>query len=363
MTNIFLMALEPIQTRYTAQWWDSIPEMLNRTAKIKDKEITVWNIDGGFLFDDETTPGAFLNFANTNIWKNNQINTLTNHFKNKIVQPGDKILFTDAWHPGILQVKYISELLNIPVEVHSIFHAGSYDPFDFLGRLIKDKRWTFNAERAFFYASDYCYFATNFHIEMFAKNLFGEKYWDQDAFDKKIVRSGQPHDVMIEHLLAYTNIPKENIILFPHRIAPEKQLPIFKDLAESLPQYKWIVCQEKKLEKEEYHKLLGEAKVIFSANLQETLGISAMEGVLVDAIPVLPNRLSYTEMYDPVFLYPSDWTTDFNSYLEHKTKLIEFIVAKMTNYKTFLPALSMQRDHLLNNYLTAKDMAYKLIGV
>ena len=31
-------------------------------------------------------------------------------------------------------------------------------------------------------------------------------------------------------------------------------------------------------------------------NLQETLGISWYEGVLVDVIPMVPDRLSYSEM-------------------------------------------------------------------
>jgi hypothetical protein len=53
-----------------------------------------------------------------------------------------------------------------------------------------------------------------------------------------------------------------------------------------------------KLTKEEYHTLLGESKMVFSANLQETLGISCYEGAVVGAIPLVPDRLSYTEMYD-----------------------------------------------------------------
>ena len=56
--------------------------------------------------------------------------------------------------------------------------------------------------------------------------------------------------------------------------------------------------------KDEYHNILGEAKIVFSANLQETLGISAYEGALVGAIPMVPDRLSYTEMYDDDFKYP-----------------------------------------------------------
>ena len=42
---------------------------------------------------------------------------------------------------------------------------------------------------------------------------------------------------------------------------------------------------------------------MFSANLQETLGISWYEGVLVDTIPMVPDRLSYSEMAIHEFKY------------------------------------------------------------
>ena len=44
--------------------------------------------------------------------------------------------------------------------------------------------------------------------------------------------------------------------------------------------------------------------MVFSANTQETLGISH-EGVLVGAMPTVPDRLSYTEMYDDMWKYDS----------------------------------------------------------
>ena len=41
---------------------------------------------------------------------------------------------------------------------------------------------------------------------------------------------------------AYKGMDKRNLIVFPHRIAPEKQVDIFRDLAESMPEYEWVVC-------------------------------------------------------------------------------------------------------------------------
>jgi len=36
----------------------------------------------------------------------------------------------------------------------------------------------------------------------------------------------------------------------------------------------------------------------------------------------VPDRLSYSEMYEDVFKYASHWTESFESYLEHKSELM-----------------------------------------
>jgi hypothetical protein len=144
--------------------------------------------------------------------------------------------------------------------------------------------------------------------------------------------------------------------LFPHRIAPEKQVEIFRDLKEHLPQYEFIVCQDQHLTKNEYHNLLGEAKLVFSSNLQETLGISCYEGAIVDAIPMVPDRLSYTEMYYDTFKYPSAWTQSFEAYRAHRPELCGKIIQYMDNYEKFLPQLKKQTLDLTEHFFSAKKL-------
>lgn len=362
--NIFIMALEPLDTRYTGQWFTAIPKALEEAATKEGKSVTVYNV-AGEQTSTEVTKGAFLNFTATNIWKNSQINTLSTYFANGTVQSGDKILFTDAWHSGILQVKYMSELTDIPVEIHALWHAGSYDPQDFLGRKIKDKRWTFSAERAYFFATDFNYFATEFHKELFLDVLFRTHVPVDGIFlqpeDSKFVISGQPHDLLVEKLQPFKGLAKRDLVLFPHRVAPEKQPEIFRDLASHMPDVEFVICRDHKLTKDEYHRLLGEAKVVFSANLQETLGISAMEGILVDTIPMLPNRLSYSEMYLDDFLYPSEWTESWESYEKHRPQVIAFLRYLLTANKP-QREVAKQRAILLDKYLSAKPMIAKLLA-
>ncbi len=155
-------------------------------------------------------------------------------------------------------------------------------------------------------------------------------------------------------------MPKRDLILFPHRIAPEKQVEIFRDLKEHLPQYEFVVCQDQQLTKNEYHNLLGEAKLVFSANLQETLGISWYEGALVDAIPMVPDRLSYSEMAMQDFLYPSEWTESFESYKTCRVAVIDRIVHYMENYKSYIPRLNKQVHTLTEDFFSCNKLLEKL---
>jgi hypothetical protein len=351
--TIFLVDLEAVESRYTGQWKTHVPTLLRK----KGHDVQI--ISGPEDIPSATTPGAFLNFGGTNIYKSAQVEQMGRLFCNGAVHPGDHFIFTDAWHPGIINLKYMSELLGIPVTTHGLWHAGSYDPQDFLGRLVGDKPWVRHAEKSFYHAFDHNYFATEFHIELFALNLLG---LDKETVEMthvkkgKIVRTGWPMEYMSDTLNMYKNMPKRDLILFPHRIAPEKQVKIFHDLATHLPQYEFVVCQEQQLTKNEYHNLLGEAKMVFSANLQETLGISCYEGAVVDAIPLVPDRLSYTEMYYDTFKYPSKWTDSWELYNVYRPDLCRTIRTHMDNYSTRIPSIKKQAKDLHDVFFSATGL-------
>jgi hypothetical protein len=351
--KIFLVDLEAVETRYTGEWKIHLPELLRKRGY--DVQI----IAGPEDIPRATTPGAFLNFGGTNIYKASQVEQMGRLFCNGAVRPGDHFIFTDAWHPGIINLKYMSELLQIPVTTHGLWHAGSYDPQDFLGRLIGDKPWVRLAEKSFFAAFDHNYFATKFHIDLFCTNLLDDTLEDtvHDFIDEgKIVRTGWPMEYMEDTLVMYKNMKKRDLILFPHRIAPEKQVEIFRDLRTHLPQYEFVICQEQQLTKNEYHNLLGEAKMVFSANLQETLGISWYEGAIVDAIPMVPDRLSYSEMALDTFKYPSKWTESYDAYTVYRPDICRNIIEHMDNYKTRLPSLNKQVEILKDNFFSCNKL-------
>jgi len=149
---------------------------------------------------------------------------------------------------------------------------------------------------------------------------------------------------------------------FPAQFSKQLRLTVkkFKDLAEALPEHEWVVCQEQTLTKDEYHKLLGEAKVVFSANLQETLGISMYEGAILNAIPIVPDRLSYTEMWLKDLKYPSEWTATFDKYEENKDKLIALIKAHIEDYDSLVKILPPIVDDVTAKFFTATGLVEEL---
>ena len=70
MKTIYIVDLEPVETRYTAQWKKFLPEQL--TMFLGEEDYNVQVISGGEV-PQTTTPGAFLNFAGTNSYKSQQM--------------------------------------------------------------------------------------------------------------------------------------------------------------------------------------------------------------------------------------------------------------------------------------------------
>ncbi len=337
---IFIIPIEPIDQRYTKQWYHNIPKDLDKRG-LANRTI-------GDPVDSYTTSGAFLNFAFTNKYKASQVKQIADLFMMNQVKPGDKFLVTDAWNFAITAIRYMSDLLEIPVEIHGIWHAGAYDPTDILGMKMKGESAN-HAERSWYHACDYNYFATNFHREMFLNNLniSPEQH-------KKAILSGQPHQLMSVDMAKYINLPKENQVIWPHRYNADKQ----PEIAEQLDV---VISQSMNLVKDDYYHLLGTSKVVFSCALHENLGISMMEGCLAGAIPIVPDRCSYAEMYLKPFKYPSEWTSSWDNFQLHKQELKDFIQDKIDNYDSYEGLMEHQRGILALRYLNA-DVMYSYLA-
>lgn len=335
--KIFLVDLESIPTRYTCEWKTHVPQLL------RDNGFDVVVIEGEHEIPEATTPGAFLNFGGTNMYKAKQVYNLAYKFTTGQIKAGDHIIFTDAWHPGIINVKYMSELLNIPVVTHGLWHAGSYDPNDFLGRLVGGKPWIRHAEQSMIGAFDHNWIATAAHFDLMRKTY-------EDVFlNPTFNRTGWPMEYTKDTIQFIPWQQKQNIIVFPHRIAPEKRLDLFQELAArpELSHYQFCVAMEMNLTKKEYHELLQKSKFAVSFADQETLGISMYESACAGACPIVPNRLSYTEMYDPMFKQADTVDEAVKTILKYEQQDLSESIANLV-------------DKLHNNFFSATNLINNL---
>lgn len=357
MTTIWVVALEPISMRYTKDWYNDIPNILAKDISKRNLKWKVMTIPGEQVAD-KTTKGAFLDFGATNFYKGSQVANISHQFSEGRVKAGDKFLVTDFWHFGITAIRYMSELLDIPIEIHCIAHAGAYDPTDILG-LKMSKEWPMHQEKAWFHASDYFYFGTEFHRQLFLTNLKIQK-----KFHKKAIRTGQPYREVAQRCTVNFDYDKrDDVIIFTHRLNEDKQPEIFEDLVQYLPdEWGYVITQKNNYSKEEYYAVLAQSKMVFSCALHENLGIGMMEGVLNGCVPIVPSRACYDEIYQDIFKYPSAWTKDWDSYIKNRNKLVKFIEKLMKNYqKIHDDALVKQSETIINDFMYPEKMIEKLL--
>ena len=316
--KIFLVDIESVPTRYTCEWKWHVPQLL------RDNGFDVEVIEGDLTIPEAATPGAFLNFGGTNMYKATQTHRLAELFTHEHIQEGDHIIFTDAWHPGIINVKYMSELLDISVVTHGLWHAGSYDPNDFLGRLVGDKPWIRHAEQAMIAAYIHNWIATAAHFKLMNKTYY-------ISHDPSFNKTGWPMEYTHNMIASRIWSQKENIIVFPHRVAPEKRLDLFLELSArpELKHYQFCVAMEMNLSKQQYHELLQRARFAVSFADQETLGISMYESACAGACPIVPNRLSYVEMYDSMFKRADSVDSTVKAILEYEQQDLTESIAQL----------------------------------
>lgn len=343
MKNLYILTLEKIEQRYTTQWYVF-------WKKEFSKYFNVIYIDGQHT-SDIIEKGRFLDINKTNLWKAQQIQIVSRLFMKNEIKNGDSFLFMDSWHFGIVPIKYMAQLSDIKIKMFGYWHAGTYDPYDFISQKGL-QYWANESEISWFKALDGSFVATNFHKELILKKYKGK------INSRKIYVVGFPMDWIkeIQNKLDWpynkqqSFFKRKNIILFPHRLDKEKQPEIFDWLSTKFP-YEFIKTLEVTRNKKEYYSLLEKSKIVFSASKQETFGIGIVEGLMLGCVPIVPNKLSYKELYDGVFRY--------SNYNVARQKIKYFIEHyDSPSVKTFI---RQNKEIIINNSLNAIPKMAKII--
>jgi len=352
--NLYILPIEPIENRYPGDWYDHVPSQFQNFIDANCLEYNVESIIGEFSKSNSGS-SAFLNFIDTNIWKSTQLARVAKLFSDDLVIDGDVFLLTDAWNPCVHQLRYMADLTGKNVKIVGVWHAGSYDKWDILGQTFKNKTWSYTNEAAMYMAYDLNIFATEFHCDMF-RGAVGEKISLDMA---RSVVCGFPMEYMSKIIMQTSE--KKDQVIFPHRASREKQHEVAELLAKELKirGIDMYICQGKNLTRDEYYAKLSESKVCFSASLQETLGIAQFEAMLAGATPIVPDRLSYTEMYPTYYKYPSYITE--GKMTQHKINcLADRVVYSMENYDSNSALLIKDASEIGKQFFNGEEF-YKTV--
>ncbi len=291
--KIWCLPIEPFEERYTAQWYRWWPEEIRALGH------TVEVIDGEAV--SERRGGEFLDPLQTWIWKGSQVAVLARRWPE--MQPEDWLLNLDGWGPGSTAAAYMRATTGKGPRLAWFMHAGSYDPQDFLARS-GCRYWALDLERGWIKAADRLLVGSRFHLHLIREHLGINVTLPQACV------CGVP--IKREALLAASGgvTPWEDrprLVLFPHRLAPEKAPEEFARIQEIhraiYPEsHRWTIWQRTRdvsRSKQDYYRLLAQARCVVSTARQETFGIAMQEGIALGAWAVAPRRCSYPEVIRP----------------------------------------------------------------
>lgn len=310
---LYIFPIEPLEERYSADWLRWVKSWA------RNNHLDYFVVEPYRKAYEKIETGQFLDVVGTNVYKAQQLQIISKIFSDGRVCDGDIFWVHDLWFPGIEMLAYIRDGLGLNIKIYGMLHAGTYDPNDFIYQKGMWK-WGRDLEKSWINMCDGVFVATNYHKKLITNTL--------DVCKDKIHVVPFP---LCWQMTDFDYAQKENIVVFPHRLAPEKGIDKWSEFAE-LAQLHGFTCLRTKdvcKTKAEYYDLLLKAKFAVSFARQETWGIAMQEAILCGCIPIMPDALSYHEMYIPDFLYEPENVVEamktlirLNYYCKNATTLV-----------------------------------------
>jgi len=300
--KIWMFPIEPLEERYSADWYTWWVEELSRLRMH-------WAmVDGGKL-TEKIEQGEFLDVLGTNYWKATQLSNFIGALHSGDVKDGDWVVLHDGWNPAVEQLAYMRDLGKVKFKIAGLFHAGTWDPHDFITK--PTRMWAQRAERSWAHIYDRMFFATEFHKKLFMDYVCNGD-WERNRVGPQLRVTGFP--LFVDGLKKHREpwVSRERIVVFAHRLAAEKQPWQFEHMKYLYQQRygndgtRWTRTKEVCASKSSYYALLGKSRVAVSCALQETWGIAMLESLALGCHPVVPDALSYKETLQHFPRYPAD---------------------------------------------------------
>jgi len=297
--KIVNVPIESIEERYSADWNVWFPKVFSEVSFIK----SVHNVVGVPQLVEGITKGEFLDVIGTHYYKASQVMQLCRLAQQDYLDENTVVFFNDLWFPGIEALFYIKDALGLKFRIAGILHAGTYDPWDYITQKGMGK-WAAAMESQWFTYVDRIFVASHYHKRLITSargTLLGDK----------IEVTGLPVMNADQLLKRSRSAIKRRRVVFPHRLAPEKQPEMFEHMAYVLSQRDvckgWEFKSTKKecFTKSEYYEYLLESAIVVSCAKQETFGIAQREALYCGCVPVQPWGLSYKEFFPGSVSYSS----------------------------------------------------------
>lgn len=368
MTKLFYVPIEPLEERYTEQWYRQFP------IEFKKAGYDVQVIDGEVL-TNFVDVGAFLPMNSTVHYKNSQMMKVAKLFQDKLVSNGDIFFIADTEFWGLESIRLMADMNKINVRVYSFLHAASYTKEDAFEIAAPYQKYT---ELGWILSCDKVFVGSEYHRRAFLDRRAYPYARSDDIrkIERKLVVTGNP--LFKDDYPEYARFwEKENQIIISNRFDWEKRPNISLQFAyilkkkhpdikiivtTSRPKFKsnkqWLVDLARSMEqdgiieiheglsKAEYHRMLSESKVMLSNSIEENFGYCVAEALVYNTYPMLKNELSHPELVEndsrllfndedeivekiEDLLYRSAFTVD--QYANKYYKSIERIVAQMEN--------------------------------
>jgi len=304
--TLHYLPLEILEERYTRQMYHTcVHTMQSRSIPFKEYH--------GKVLVNETNPDEFLSPASRAHFSSTQTSAFVSALERGEVKDGDTVFVSDLWHIGMEGISYASQMKEIDIRVYAISYAGPFWPHDLLTlRFTSD--WGKLQEIAWMYQCDGIFFGSDDHLETVVKgvsDIVGPSI-ARDINSKSIV-TGLVWDNSWVKEKSNTYFGDRPIVLWPHRIAPTRNVQEFYKLANDLsspyPEVRWVISSSRinsnvvvppplefiTVTKADYYSLVAQSCVVVSTGLQESFGYTVHEATALGTPVLCPRRSSYPE--------------------------------------------------------------------
>jgi glycosyltransferase involved in cell wall biosynthesis len=325
MTKLYYVPIEPLEERYTKQWYDNFP------VDFRDAGYDVEVIDGTPL-SNHVGVGTFLDINSTIAYKNSQFIKIASLFHNGQVKDGSIFFFGDMEFWGLESLRLMADMNKVKIRIYAFLHAASYTIQDAFAIAEPYQQYT---EIGWAVACDGIFVGSQYHKDAFYSRRVAPLALtkQKNEIRNKIVVTGNP---LFSNEFPEFSSKKRNQIIISNRFDWEKRPNLSLDFAIVLkrkhPDWKIIVTTSRKefksnkqwlvdyaraleeagvisvysgLTKYEYYKALAESKVMLSNSIEENFGYCIAEALVYNTYPMLRNALSHPELVedDPRLLF------------------------------------------------------------